>query len=91
MTATADVIAVLEDLSRLVLTARTERGLTVRAAAREAGVNFSTLSRCERGDFGRDRGISLGCAVKLLRWINEPAAPPFVPVPADPADPWSQQ
>lgn len=68
--ALGDVVLTLHALPGLVREHREGRGLSVRAAALEAGVSFSTLSRAERGEFGRDRGISVGCAIKLLRWID---------------------
>jgi transcriptional regulator with XRE-family HTH domain len=39
----------LEDLGRLILDKRTERGLGIRAAANEVGVSHATLSRVEKG------------------------------------------
>jgi hypothetical protein len=74
--ALADVVTTLHALPGLIRERRLDRDLSVRAAAIEAGVHFATFSRAERGDFGRDRGISLGCAVKLLRWLDRPASPP---------------
>lgn len=39
----------LEDLGRLILAKRTERGLGIRAAAREVGISHATLARVEKG------------------------------------------
>lgn len=74
--ALADIVLALHALPGLVRERRLDRGLSVRAAAIESGVHFATFSRAERGVFGRDRGISLGCAVKLLRWLDRPASLP---------------
>lgn len=65
---TTDVIAVLEGLGVAVRTVRLMRGLSLRAAADEAGVSFSTLTRIEQGEDHR-----VTSAIPLLRWI---AAPP---------------
>jgi transcriptional regulator with XRE-family HTH domain len=39
----------LEDLGRLVSAKRAERGLGIRAAAKEVGISHATLSRVEKG------------------------------------------
>ena len=39
----------LEDIGRLVLAKRTERGLGIRAAAKEVGISHATLARVEKG------------------------------------------
>lgn len=39
----------LEDLGRLIHARRTERGLGIRAAAKEVGISHATLARVEKG------------------------------------------
>jgi transcriptional regulator with XRE-family HTH domain len=39
----------LEDLGRLILARRTERGLGIRGAAKEIGISHATLARVEKG------------------------------------------
>lgn len=39
----------LEDLGRLILAKRNERGLGIRAAAKEVGISHATLARVEKG------------------------------------------
>ena len=55
----------LEDLGRLVLAKRTERGLGVRAAAKEVGISHATLARVEKG-FLPD----LENYEKICRWLG---------------------
>jgi transcriptional regulator with XRE-family HTH domain len=55
----------LEDLGRLVLARRTERGIGVRAAAKEVGVSHATLARVEKG-FLPD----LENYEKIRRWLG---------------------
>ena len=39
----------LEDMGRLILEKRNERGLGIRAAAREVGISHATFARVEKG------------------------------------------
>lgn len=55
----------LEDLGRLILAKRNERGLGIRAAAKEVGVSHGTLSRVEKG-FLPD----LENYEKICRWLG---------------------
>ncbi|TMR11043.1 helix-turn-helix transcriptional regulator [Nonomuraea turkmeniaca] len=67
MTATPpvhDALEVLAAMPELLREARRARGLSLRAAADEAGCNFNTLSRVERGI-----DCSLFNAVAILRWV----------------------
>lgn len=55
----------LEDLGRLVLAKREERGIGIRAAAREVGISHATLARVEKG-FLPD----LENYQKICRWLG---------------------
>jgi transcriptional regulator with XRE-family HTH domain len=55
----------LEDLGRLILEKRDERGLGIRAAAREVGISHATLARVEKG-FLPD----LENYEKIRRWLG---------------------
>jgi len=52
-----------EDFCRMILQKRGRRG--VRAAAREIGISFATLSRIERG-----RGPRVDTLKKICRWLQ---------------------
>lgn len=58
----ADVLA---NLPLLVREARRARGLSLRAAAKEIGVAFSTITRLEHGE-----DVVLSNAVVVLRWLD---------------------
>jgi ribosome-binding protein aMBF1 (putative translation factor) len=60
----ADVVALLPLLLR---EARRARGLSQRAAAKELGYSFATVSRIESGD-----DCMLSNAVAVLRWLDMP-------------------
>jgi len=60
--AIADELAVLP---AAMLEIRTLRRLSVRAAARQIGVSFSTVSRFESG-----HDVALSSAVSILRWLG---------------------
>ena len=55
----------LEELGRLVIAKRTERGIGIRAAAREVGISHATLARVEKG-FLPD----LENYEKIRRWLG---------------------
>lgn len=55
----------LDALPAATLQVRQLRRLSVRAAARQIGINFSTLSRFECG-----HNIALDNAVAILRWLD---------------------
>jgi len=67
----ADVIARLPLLLR---EARRARGLSMRAAAKELGMSFSTVYRMEEGN-----DCALSNAVAVLRWLDQTAARPARP------------
>jgi transcriptional regulator with XRE-family HTH domain len=55
----------LEDLGRLVLARRNERGIGIRAAAKEVGISHGTLARVEKGFFP-----DLENYEKINRWLG---------------------
>ncbi|MFG2165537.1 helix-turn-helix domain-containing protein [Micromonospora chersina] len=61
-----DLAQVLADLPRLLRAERRRRQLSVRAAARELGCSFATVSRIESGE-----DCVLSNAVTVLRWLDE--------------------
>lgn len=60
-----DLANALESLPLLLLHERRVRGLSLRQAAKEAGVSFSTWSRWEAGAMGE----SIEHLAALLRWF----------------------
>ena len=60
-----DVLAVIDSLPVILREARRRRGASVRAAAQEIGVSFSTVSRIETG-----ADCNLSHAVAALRWAS---------------------
>jgi transcriptional regulator with XRE-family HTH domain len=55
----------LDNLPLLIREARRTRGLSLRAAAREIGTSFNTLTRVEHG-----AQVTSGNAADLLRWLD---------------------
>jgi transcriptional regulator with XRE-family HTH domain len=70
------------ELATRVKARRRALGLSLRAAAIEAGVSAATLSRVERGDYMPERDNLF----RLLRWVGAPAAAP-AGGPAEPHPP----
>lgn len=66
-----EMAGVLDDLPLIVTTVRRMRGLSLRDAAKESGVAFTTLSRIERGG-----DASMSSLRALLLWLDatKPAA-----------------
>jgi transcriptional regulator with XRE-family HTH domain len=58
------------ELATRVKARRRSLGISLRAAAVEAGVSAATLSRVERGDYMPERDNLF----RLLRWVGAPAA-----------------
>src|SRR4051794_16299241 len=58
------------ELATRVKARRRALGISLRAAAVEAGVSAATLSRVERGDYMPERDNLF----RLLRWVEAPAA-----------------
>lgn len=67
----------LEDLGRRVAKRREERGLGIRAAAKEIGLSHPTLSRIERGHLP-----DLENYQRLCRWLGEDAEGNLAPLSA---------
>lgn len=63
----ADFADMLGDLPLILRSARRMRGLSLRAAAQEIGVNFNTVGRVENGT-----ECDTGTLVAILRWLDEP-------------------
>ena len=61
----ADALAVIEELPTMVRIVRQFRGKSLRAAAAEIGICFSTLYRIERGE-----DCTLSAALACLRWVS---------------------
>jgi transcriptional regulator with XRE-family HTH domain len=60
------------ELATRVKARRRALGISLRAAAVDAGVSAATLSRVERGDYMPERDNLF----RLLRWVGAPAAAP---------------
>ena len=61
----AELADLVENLPLIVLENRRRRQISLREAARELGVSFSTISRVERGEDFNIRILS-----DLLRWLG---------------------
>ena len=69
LTPYSEMADVLSSLALLLREARRARGLSMRAAAKEIGVSFSTVHRIENGD-----DCVLSNAVAVFRWLNHSPA-----------------
>jgi ribosome-binding protein aMBF1 (putative translation factor) len=67
LTPYAELAEVIASLPLLLREARRARGLSLRAAARELGLSFSTVDRIERGE-----DCALSNATTVLRWLGQP-------------------
>ena len=65
----AELAEVIASLPLLLREARRARGLSLRAAARELGMSFSTVTRMEAGE-----DCALSNAVAVLRWLDQTPA-----------------
>ncbi len=71
LTPYAELAEVIASLPVLLREARRSRGLSQRAAAKELGCSFSTVSRMEAGE-----DCALSNATAVLRWLDQrPTAP----------------
>jgi len=61
-----ELIDLLVNLPRLLRETREARGLSIRAAARDMGISFATVSRVEDG-----KDYMVSTALVVLRWIYE--------------------
>lgn len=66
----SELAEVLGLLPMLLREARRTRRLSVRAAAEQLGMSFSTVSRMETG-----HDCALSNAVAVLRWLEPPTPP----------------
>ena len=65
-----ELAQVIEDLPVIVKSARRMRRLSLRGAAEQIGLGFTTVQRVEAG-----ADMDTGTLKALLRWLDEPAAP----------------
>lgn len=68
LTTYTELAEVIENLPLLVRETRRSRGLSGRAAAKQAGMNFTTLSRVEHGEDMRASSLQA-----ILRWLDRAA------------------
>lgn len=66
-TSYAELADVLDRLPLLVRETRRRRGLSLRGAAKDAGVQMANIARCEQG-----QGLHMATVLPLLRWIGSP-------------------
>lgn len=66
-TSYAELANLLEQLPLLVHERRRTYRLSLRAAAKQAGVSFSTMTRFEKG-----QDAVLSNALLMLRWLDKP-------------------
>lgn len=62
----SDLAQVILDLPVILASARRARGLSIRAAAKEAGMSFSSFSRVEKG-----AGFTESVLVAVLQWLDQ--------------------
>lgn len=67
LTTYGEMLDVLEHLPLILRETRRQRGVSLRACARQAGTGFTTVSRVESGE-----DCNLSSAMALLRWIADP-------------------
>lgn len=67
LTTYAELADVLQSLPLLLREARRQRGLSIRKAAVEIGINFATLSRIEAG-----KGHMIDNGLAVLHWLDHP-------------------
>jgi len=65
LTSYAELADVLGNLPLLLREARRARGLSLRAAAAQLGIGFTTVSRMESGE-----DCALSSAMAVLRWLG---------------------
>jgi transcriptional regulator with XRE-family HTH domain len=65
-----ELIDALENLPTALHEARRARQQTIRAAGRDAGVSFSTISRIENG-----KPFDVASAIAVLRYLDPETAP----------------
>lgn len=65
----AELAEVIDRLPMLLREARRARGLSMRAAAKELGISFSTIPRIEAG-----QDCALSNAVAVMRWLDQTEA-----------------
>ena len=65
LTSYAELLQLLAALPLLAREKRRRCGLSLRAAADEIGISFSTLTRFENGE-----NLALSNAVAVLRWVG---------------------
>ena len=70
MTPYAELAEVISSLHIIIRSARRARGLSVRAAAKQMGISFSTLSRCET----RTGDLRMDNLVAILHWLDQTRA-----------------
>lgn len=61
-----EIVTVLGDLPMLVREKRRRNGLSLREAARQVGVSFSTLDRFEKGEDAQLRAT----VIPMLWWVS---------------------
>lgn len=62
----ADFAEAIVQLPVVLRAARRMRGLSLRAAAKEIGISFSTVDRVESG-----KEIDTGTLVAVMRWLDD--------------------
>jgi ribosome-binding protein aMBF1 (putative translation factor) len=66
LTPYVELAEVIARLPMLLREARRARGLSMRAAAKELGISFSTVCRIEEG-----QDCALSNAVAVMRWLDQ--------------------
>lgn len=61
-----ELAQIITDLPLIVRSARRARGLSLRAAAKEAGMSFSSLTRLENG-----AGSTVSVLIAVLQWLDQ--------------------
>ena len=70
LTTYAEILGVLDHLAIILRETRRARRLSIRAAARQIGCSFATISRVEAGG-----DCVLSNALAILRWIDRDQEP----------------
>jgi ribosome-binding protein aMBF1 (putative translation factor) len=68
-----ELASVIASLPVLLREARRARGLSLRAAAKQLGMSFSTVTRIEAGE-----DCALSNATAVLKWLDQTAPEPVL-------------
>lgn len=81
-TSYVEMADVVDNLGLIVREARRARRLSLRAAAVQIGVGFTSLSRIE----SEINGCNTDTLIQVLHWLDQPTTPPTAEPRPEPSD-----